>query len=314
MEKLNVLSVFDGIAGAYEGITRAGKLIGKYYGAEIDEIAKQIAKARHPDIIHVGDVRNLLGKDFKHIDVLCGGSPCQSISVAGNIKGITTTDGTIIKSLGHYLDLKSKGYEFNASALFWEFVRLYHEIKRYNPNVKYFLENVTNKFWEEYISEVMGVEAIPINSSKVSGQNRARNYWTNIPYTPVDDHGIMLSDVIPGAVSGAGYRGVPKKGWDPTRHTGFKHYPKLTIRPDGKANCITCRPGNTAKYLTDNNVIEDLTPEQAEVLQTLVPGYTNIDVITKSGKIRKISKSARFHAIGNGWTIDVVSKCFFTNL
>jgi hypothetical protein len=310
MKTYHVLSVFDGIAGAYEGITRAGKSIGKYYASEIDGIAMQIAKARHPDIIHVGDVRTLSATDFKHIDILCGGSPCQSISVAGHIKGITTVDGTIIRSLEHYLELKANGVEFNSSSLFWEFVRLYREIKKYNPNLMFLLENVTNKYWEQYISDVLGTEAIPINSSNVSGQNRARNYWTNIPYTPVEDQNIMLSDVIPGAVSGAGYRGVPKKDWVPNPYDrkDFKHYPKLTIRPDGKANCITCTPGNTGKYLTTDNEIKDITPEQAEVLQTLSMGYTDINIITKRGEIKKISKSARFHAIGNGWTIDVVSK------
>ena len=314
MKKYNVLSLFDGIAGAYEGMIRSGKSIGNYYASEIDEIAKQIAMTRHPDIIQVGDVTTLSAKDFKHIDFLSAGSPCQSISCAGNIKGITTTDGIIIKSLEHYLELKTNGAKFNSSALFWEFVRMYRGIKKYNPNLKFILENVTNKYWERYISDVLGVEAITINSSTVSGQNRDRNYWTNIPYTKVEDMGIMLSDVIPGAVSGAGYRGVLKKDWDPTRHTGFKYYPKLTIRPDGKSNCITCNGSNTAKYLTDNNLIKNITPEQAEVLQTLSMGYTDIEIITKRGEIKRISKSARFHAIGNGWTIDVVSKCFFNNL
>lgn len=52
-----------------------------------------------------------------------------------------------------------------------------------------------------FISKHLGVQPIMINSALVSGQNRKRCYWTNIPnVTLPDDLGIMLADVLENAV------------------------------------------------------------------------------------------------------------------
>ena len=69
-------------------------------------------------------------------------------------------------------------FEDTRSKLFFEFVRIKNEV-----NPKYFLlENVKmKKEFQDIISEYLGVEPIEINSSLVSGQNRKRLYWTNIP-------------------------------------------------------------------------------------------------------------------------------------
>jgi hypothetical protein len=73
------------------------------------------------------------------IDLLIGGSPCQSFSFAGHRKGMSTKDSQEILTLDHYLQLKEEGCEFDGqSYLFWEYMRLLNEVKP-----KYFLlENV----------------------------------------------------------------------------------------------------------------------------------------------------------------------------
>src|SRR5690606_10905009 len=64
--------------------------------------------------------------------------------------------------------------------LFFEYVRVYRQIKESNPDVKFLLENVDMlKEWENIISKYMGISAIEINSTRVSAQNRVRLYWTN---------------------------------------------------------------------------------------------------------------------------------------
>lgn len=143
----------------------------KYYASEIDEKAIKITQLRHPKTIQVGDIKDLKGENFKDIDLLMGGSPCQSFSNAGKRNGF-------------------KG----ESRLFWEFVRVLKETKP-----KYFLlENVKMKQeWRNIITKELGVEPIEIDSGLVSAQQRKRLYWTNIPnINQPKEKKIYLKDVL----------------------------------------------------------------------------------------------------------------------
>lgn len=79
---MRVLSLFDGIACGYEALLRAGIPVDVYYASEIDKYAIQIAQKNHPDIIQIGDVNNINFEEYKDIDLLIGGSPCQDLSSA----------------------------------------------------------------------------------------------------------------------------------------------------------------------------------------------------------------------------------------
>ena len=79
--KLRVLSLFDGCACGYVALKRAGFEVDVYYRSEIDKYANIIANKNHPDVVNLGDVRNIRGSDLGRIDLLIGGSPCQGFSV-----------------------------------------------------------------------------------------------------------------------------------------------------------------------------------------------------------------------------------------
>ena len=90
---MNVLSLFDGMSCGRLALERAGIHVDNYYASEIDKFAIKVAKANFPDMIHLGDVRNvktcgqhLLDEfDCGHkIDLLIGGSPCQGFSYPQN--------------------------------------------------------------------------------------------------------------------------------------------------------------------------------------------------------------------------------------
>ena len=204
---INVLSLFDGMSCGQQALERAGITVDNYYASEIDKYAIQVTMANYPDTKQLGSVVNVNGYDLPKIDLLIGGSPCQSFSFAGKRKGMATKCETEILTLNHYLELKSDGYEFEGqSYLFWEFMRLLNECKP-----KYFLlENVEmGEKWEKVLSKAIGVNGIHINSSLVSAQNRKRIYWTNIGMQPgglfgdlvsiiqkPKDKGILLKDVL----------------------------------------------------------------------------------------------------------------------
>ena len=178
---MKVLSLFDGMSCGQLALNRLGIKVDTYYASEIDKYAMQVTQANFPETIQVGDVCNLDANDFKDVDLMLAGSPCQGFSFAG----------------------KQLAFDDPRSALFFEFIRLLKEIKP-----KYFLlENVKMK--KEYLQVIseqvsacypeipFGIEPIFINSSLVSAQNRQRYYWTNIPnITQPEERGIVLRDIL----------------------------------------------------------------------------------------------------------------------
>jgi DNA (cytosine-5)-methyltransferase 3A len=204
---MNVLSLFDGMSCGQQALERAGISVDQYFASEIDKYAIKVTMANYPNTIQLGSVVNVNGYDLPKIDLLIGGSPCQSFSFAGKRKGMSTKDEVEILTLEHYLQLKNEGYEFEGqSYLFWEYMRLLNETKP-----KYFLlENVEmGEKWERILSKAIGVNGIHINSALVSAQSRKRIYWTNIGMKPAGlfgdlesiiqqpkDRGILLKDIL----------------------------------------------------------------------------------------------------------------------
>lgn len=98
MKGINVLSLFDGISCGRLALNRANILINKYYASEINEYSIKITKKNFPDTIELGDVRELKKETIKEdIDLLIGGSPCQSFSFIGHMDGMSTNENGIKK-------------------------------------------------------------------------------------------------------------------------------------------------------------------------------------------------------------------------
>jgi len=176
---MKVLSLFDGISCGMLALQRAGIPVECYDAFEIDKYAVTVSKCNYPDIVHHGDVFDGNFTKFQGYDLLLGGSPCTYWSIAKKGRE-TTSDGMGFK-------------------LFMEYVRALRE-----SECKYFLyENnySIHQNIKDEISKHLGVQPIMINSALVSGQNRKRCYWTNIPnVTQPEDKGIMLADVLENAV------------------------------------------------------------------------------------------------------------------
>lgn len=79
-------SLFDGIGGFPLAAIRYG--IRPVWASEIEAFPIAVTKYRFPDMIHVGDITKLDGAKLPPVDVICGGSPCQDLSVAGARAGL----------------------------------------------------------------------------------------------------------------------------------------------------------------------------------------------------------------------------------
>lgn len=206
---------------------------------------------------------------------------------------------------------KNLNFDDPRSQLFFQYVRILNDIREYNSDVKFLLENVKMKIASQnVISEALGVEPIEINSALVSAQNRKRLYWTNIEnITQPEDKNIKLADIIETSntltkkkveisylkdgVFAAALRGRP--------NNDGKNIQKFQTSFLEKSNALTTvQTVSLLLFITDKEVyFRTLTRLEAERLQTLPENYTS-----------SISKTQAMDKIGNGWTVDVVAHIF----
>lgn len=300
---MKVLSLFDGISCGQQALDVAGIDCNSYYASEINKYAIQITQKNWPRTIQLGDVNNWKQWNipWRKINLMYAGFPCQSWSIAGNQNGIKDPRGK----------------------LFFRMMEILNHIKKYNPNVKFLFENVRmKKDFGVYLDKKIGCDHIQINSSLVSAQNRIRWYWTNIDgVTQPQDTKIYLKDILEEGcteklksycIDANYYKGASLKQYlsksrrqlvfdKPSRiftigkgGTGNRVY-----TAQGKSTTLTAcgggLGGKTGLYYTKEGV-RKLTPVECERLQTLPDDYT-----------KGVSNTQRYHALGNGWTVNVIA-------
>jgi DNA-cytosine methyltransferase len=325
---MKIISLFDGISGAAQALKELN-IDCKYYASEIDKYAIQVSKANHPDIIQIGDVKNIaigkLGKSFLFwgeeinssntslcdFDLLIGGSPCQDLSGAG----------------------KGKGLDGERSGLFFKYLEILNEVKP-----KYFvLENVASmkKESRDQISELLGLEPIMINSNLLTAQNRKRYYWVGklvddkyeqVKIDQPEDSGIFLKDILEDGVSDreksycidANYfkggnlksyfekrrrqlvfldKNIDEKSFGAAQRGRYskdgKVEQKIEISMIEKSNCLTQVQKDS--LVLNKAILRKLTPIECERLQGYPDSYT-----------KEVSNSQRYKALGNSFTVPVI--------
>ena len=276
---MNVLSLFDGMSCGQIALDRLGIKVDNYLASEIDKYAIQVTQKNYPNTIQLASVTDIKGSELPNIDLLIGGSPCQSFSTMGLYR----------EKLGDEIGFEGK------SGLFWEFVRVLKETKP-----KYFLlENVLmKKEWQEIISKTLGVQPIKINSALVSHQRRNRLYWTNIPNVEQPkDLDLDFRNIIEGVVDDKYY--LTKRAVERVREKqGFDLVKE-------KAKCLFATYYKNNSNSREGQIVETdgrlrrLTPNECEVLQTVPLDYTE-----------GVSDTQRYKMLGNGWTVDVIAHIF----
>lgn len=271
-EKINVLSLFDGMSCGQIALQRLGIKVENYFASEIDKYAIQVAKHNFPNTKHIGSVIDVKGSDLPKIDLLIGGSPCQGFSFAG----------------------KQLNFDDPRSKLFFEFVRLKNEC---NPTY-FLLENVKmKKEYQDVITEHLGVEPIEINSNLLSAQNRKRIYWTNIPGVSIpNDKGILLKDIVHENADNhlsekeIDYMLRSSGKWSPSTNNRFETYLNY---PEKKAHCLTANLNKGVPYNCFFEILSEYIVPFDKTLQIL-------DKEVQRGKVgyfRKDSQANRVYYI-----------------
>ena len=289
-EKINVLSLFDGISCGRIALEKAGIEVENYFASEIDKHAIKVTQTNYPNTKQLGSVIDIKSKDLPKIDLLIGGSPCQGFSIAG----------------------KKLNFDDDRSKLFFEFVRLKNKL-----NPKYFLlENVrmTDDI-ADAIDELLGVKRIFIDSRNFTGMIRKRYYWTNIPIGEIPTKNVSIQDLLDNKPFDRDLNFfLDRTKYEPT--TSYDGI--ITINPrdnngkqtwqrgrvyDIKGSCPTiCASLFDLNITKDHKTWRKLTINECEKLQGVPKDYTSI-----------VSKNERGKQLGNGWNVDTVAFIFSLN-
>lgn len=188
IERMKVLSLFDGMACGMLAFQSAGINVDRYVAFEIDKYAIQTSSHNFPMIEHHGDVFQADFTEFRGFDFLLAGFPCTKFSIAQKN------------------DRETEPYSGEGWLLFEQAWRAVCEVK---PQWFIFENNKSMaKAVQREISKIVGFEPICINSALVSAQNRQRIYWvgkrnldgaySRVKVEQPEDRGILLRDVLEG--------------------------------------------------------------------------------------------------------------------
>jgi len=102
---MRMLDLFSGIGGFHKGFEQAGFDFDWVGFSEIDKYASAVYKHQFKKSEELGDITTIQPeRDLpNHIDILCGGFPCQAFSLAGLKKGFNDTRGTLFFEIARIL-------------------------------------------------------------------------------------------------------------------------------------------------------------------------------------------------------------------
>ena len=316
------LSVFNGGGGAHHSLSKENFTFDNFYFSEIDKYANIINQKHFPKDIPLGDIMNWesWNIDWSSVDLIMGGSPCTGFSRSGKLGGTKAkitknniTEDIVVTTLKKYLELKSSSstdgvtVEFlSQSALIWEFFLIVNHVKKHNPNVKFFLENVQmDALYSDMITKNLGVEPILINSALISPQQRKRLYWCNWEtWQPEQVENLNCKNFMFDLSIGSGVCELKhfKDGFQ------IKHCAnavdikgmeciKRVYHPDGKCPTLTTMGGG---HREPKLLCKDGNYRKANIIE--MERFAGLDDNYTEG----VSNTQRKKIIGNGWELNTI--------
>jgi DNA (cytosine-5)-methyltransferase 1 len=195
---MNVLDLFSGIGGFSLGLERAGMTTVAF--CEMDVACQKVLKKHWPTVPIFNDVKELSSADLQEtIDVICGGFPCQDISLVGKGGGLsgkrsglwfeyfrlikeTKPSWVIIENV---TALRSRGLE----EMLWCFTEIgydaeWHCISASAVGAPHRRDRVWIIGYPHNKSSVETIKTImPGGESWKTRQNHSRRYWGSVPRT-----------------------------------------------------------------------------------------------------------------------------------
>jgi len=161
---IKIGSLFAGIGGFELGLERSIPNSETIWQVEQDKFCQKILAKHWPNAKIYNDVRDIKKNNVEYVDILCGGFPCQDISIAGKGEGI---------------------HDGKKSSLWWEMHRIISELR---PRVAV-LENVSAITFRGGLDVVASLAQIGydaewvIISARDFGAPHKRDRWFCIAYS-----------------------------------------------------------------------------------------------------------------------------------
>jgi DNA (cytosine-5)-methyltransferase 1 len=278
--------------------------------SEIADFPSRVLKEKYPDTPNVGDMNDIpeliRAGDIFAPDVICGGTPCQAFSLAGQKNGLNDLRGNLTM---RFIDIVEANDEIRAnnghsqSIVFWE-------------NVEGVLTDKTNAFGS-LIASLAGLDEIPhrlrwstagvvkgnkrnvawrVLDAKYFGipQQRRRLYLVagGKDFSPED---VLFENTIAPQIE---YPTSPltfvKKGH---RFEVFREYTDCLYSAYGTKWNGNAAAYNGSLYVVQDERIRRLSPLECERLMGFPDNYTNLP---------SAKRTNRYQAIGNSWAVPVV--------
>ena len=110
---IKFFDMFAGIGSFRSGLEAVGGFECVGY-CEIDKYAKQAYEAMYDTKgeLYFDDARKINPESLPDIDLICGGFPCQSFSIAGERRGFEDVRGTLFFEIARIASVKRPKYLF----------------------------------------------------------------------------------------------------------------------------------------------------------------------------------------------------------
>ena len=241
--------------------------------SEIDKYAQQIYQSHFPTHKNYGDITTIIAEDLPDFDLLVGGFPCQTFSIAGKRAGFEDTRGTMFFELARILRAKQPRlfvFENVKGLLSHDGGRTFATIVKALDELGYHLQ------WQVLNSKNHGVP-----------QNRERVF--------IIGHlrGTSRPEVFPFiGESGKDFKISPDKLVEYSARHETRMYDKV-------APTVQSAFGTGGGHVPFVNGIRKLTPTECERLQGFPSGWTE-----------GVSDTQRYKTLGNAVTVNVIEDIF----
>ena len=318
---MKIIDLFSGIGGFSLGFQRAGYQFTEHYFSEIDKHAIANYKHNFPHAKHIGDITTLHGGDFRDIDIITFGSPCQDFSLAGRRKGLKGSKSSLIEyaitlianirpSIFIWENVKG-AFSSNAGADFWAILKAFTNIGGYTIewqllNTSWVLPQNRERLY--LIGHLTGRSipgVFPIGKNDFTSISKTQSQSQASVSTTLKANGRMSTDdtyIIPKnarTLTGGG-------------HSGGLHSDMTVIRQlkrgKNKGADLKICPTISSNAFQENNLlggIRRLTEIECERLQGFPDKWTQYGDYNKT--IKPIAKTQRYKLIGNAVTVDIVT-------
>ncbi len=280
--------------------------------SEIASFPSKFLSEKYPSIPNLGDMNNIPDMILKRIinapDLICGGTPCQAFSLAGEKNGLNDERGNLTLKFVDIVEANDTirlSLGKNRGKIFWE-------------NVEGVLTDKTNAFGC-FVSSLAGLEEVlTVKGGRWPNAGLIRGTKRNVAWRVLDAKyfGIPQQRRRLYLVAG-GKDFYPENVLFEVHKTEFLEYPSsvLTFDKEGHhfevfreyTDCLysaygTKWNGNAAAYNGSLFVVQDerirrLSPLEAERLMGFPDNYTALE---------NAKKTNRYQAIGNSWAVPVV--------